>query len=395
MTQFILPILKWIFAFLFSPHSRKRVEKENIMLVSEKGNDARDNGWHFFKYVKANHPEIKAYYIITNSSDDRRRLDAYGDSVVEYLSYRHCRLFWQARYLVGTHLRAGHTPLPYALSYRLNRVLHIYKGKVVANLKHGITKDYLPRMHYSKTRYDLLVCGAYPEAQYFRSALGYPQTVAQYTGFCRFDRLHDFQTKRQILVMPTYRMYLNKANLDDSLFAQTYRALLANPAMAEMLERNDATLVFYPHHKFQPYVEEFRHRCSPRVIVADQAHYDVQQLLKESALLVTDYSSVFFDFAYMGKPMIFFQFDYDEYRRRHFQSGYFDYGESFGPVAGDMEALLRATEHYLQNDFSMESVYKDRIAEYFPKRDKENCKRVFEAIAKCAKTTEKTKREIR
>lgn len=35
-----------------------------VWIVSERGSDARDNGYHFFKYIRENHPEIKAYYII-------------------------------------------------------------------------------------------------------------------------------------------------------------------------------------------------------------------------------------------------------------------------------------------------------------------------------------------
>ncbi len=383
MFKFVISIIKWCFAFIFTPHSKKRVQEGNIMLISEKGNDARDNGFHFFKYIKANHPEIKAYYIITPDSVDRHRLDEYGDSVVDYLSYRSCKLFWQAKYLVSTHLRAGHTPMPYALSSWLNRTLNIYKGKIVANIKHGITKDYLPRMLYSKTRYNLLVCGASPEAQYFQSALGYPADVAQYTGFCRFDNLLEFQTKRQILVMPTYRKYIQESDLADSLFVKTYCSLLANSTLAEMLDKNDVNLIFYPHHKFQPFVDQFRHQYSPRIIIADQAHYDVQQLLKESALLVTDYSSVFFDFAYMRKPMVFFHFDYDEYRKKHFQTGYFEYKDSFGPVVCEEKHLLEAVNAYVVNDFRMEKQYVDKIDYYFPMRDKHNCDRVFDALMSC------------
>lgn len=383
MFKFVISIIKWCFAFIFTPHSKKRVQEGNIMLISEKGNDARDNGFHFFKYIKANHPEIKAYYIITPDSVDRHRLDEYGDSVVDYLSYRSCKLFWQAKYLVSTHLRAGHTPMPYALSSWFNRTLNIYKGKIVANIKHGITKDYLPRMLYSKTRYNLLVCGASPEARYFQSALGYPADVAQYTGFCRFDRLLEFQTKRQILVMPTYRKYIQESDLADSLFVKTYCSLLANSTLAEMLDKNDVNLIFYPHHKFQPFVDQFRHQYSPRIIIADQAHYDVQQLLKESALLITDYSSVFFDFAYMRKPMVFFHFDYDEYRKKHFQTGYFDYKDSFGPVACEEKQLLEAINAYVVNDFRMEKQYVDKIDYYFPMRDKHNCDRVFDALVSC------------
>ena len=58
----------------------------------------------------------------------------------------------------------------------------------------------------------------------------------------------------------------------------------------------------------QRFLDEFT-TCSERIIIADWKKYDVQGLLKESALLITDLSSVFMDFAYMRKPMIYYQFD--------------------------------------------------------------------------------------
>ena len=385
MAKFIIPFFKWLFAFVVTRHSRKLADSEQIMLVSEKGNDARDNGYHFFRHVQRHHPEIKLYYVITPDSVDRRRFDDCPQQVIDYLSYRNCKLFWQAKYLVSTHLRAGHTPMPYALSRRLDKVFHFYRGKVVANIKHGITKDFLPRMTYPKTRYDLLVCGALPEQRYFVSAYGYPESVAQYLGFCRFDGLVDFQAKRQILVMPTYRSYLHGIDFTSSDFFKAYSALLGSEQLKKHLEHSNIRLVFYLHHKFQPYTHLFkRFEQAPLVTVADQAHYDVQQLLKESSLLVTDYSSVFFDFAYMRKPMVFYQFDYAEYRAKHFQEGYFDYHESFGPVVENLESLLQAMEGYIKNAFAVEERYRQRVNEYFPLHDTSNCKRVYDAIMECA-----------
>ena len=64
-------------------------------------------------------------------------------------------------------------------------------------------------------------------------------------------------------------------------------------------------------------------------------------MLKESSMLITDYSSVFFDVAYMHKPIIYYQFDRDAFRQGHYQEGYFSYDDGFGPVAFDTESLLK------------------------------------------------------
>lgn len=383
MKQFILPILKWILAFFVSLPVRLAKKRKNLMLVSEKGDDARDNGYHFFLYVKKKHPEIDAYYVITDKSPDRNRLEEYEDHLVRYLSFRHCMLFWQAHYLVGTHLRAGHTPLPFVAIKWINRVVNIYHGKKIANIKHGITKGFIDRMVYENTHYDLLVCGAAPEVKFFREAYHYPATVARYTGFCRYDKLMDFEVKHQILVMPTWRKYIHPGKIVESKFYKAYHSLLTDERLEKLLDEYNIDLIFYPHHRFQPVVEQFaKGIVSPHIIVADLAHYDVQQLLKDSALMITDYSSVLFDFVYMKKPALFFQFDREEFLGRHVQEGYVN-ESAFGPVVEDVESLIEELSKYLQGGLRLDPQYEAVIDKFFQLRDTHNCERVYDAVMNC------------
>ena len=109
--------------------------------------------------------------------------------------------------------------------------------------------------------------------------------------------------------------------------------------------------------------------------------YDVQTALKESAFLITDYSSINFDFAYMKKPLCYFQFDEEEFFARHYPQGYFSYRDhGFGTVVETVDALMNALEKSYASGFVMEDVYKDRVDNTFLYRDGANCKRILEAI---------------
>ena len=44
---------------------------KDLWIVSERGIDARDNGYHFFKYLRNAHPEINSVYIISKDSPGR------------------------------------------------------------------------------------------------------------------------------------------------------------------------------------------------------------------------------------------------------------------------------------------------------------------------------------
>ena len=68
----------------------------------------------------------------------------------------------------------------------------------------------------------------------------------------------------------------------------------------------------------------------------DESDYD--QLLKDTRLLITDYSSVCMNFALLSKPCIFYAFDLDEFIND--RSFYYDYKSYVpGPVITDYRDL--------------------------------------------------------
>jgi CDP-glycerol glycerophosphotransferase (TagB/SpsB family) len=70
---------------------------------------------------------------------------------------------------------------------------------------------------------------------------------------------------------------------------------------------------------------------------------DIYPLLPACDVLITDYSSVFFDFLHTGRPIVFFAYDLEQYRRRD-RSMYFDYERTVpGPICrsqADLEGTL-------------------------------------------------------
>jgi CDP-glycerol glycerophosphotransferase len=71
-------------------------------------------------------------------------------------------------------------------------------------------------------------------------------------------------------------------------------------------------------------------------------HHDVTELMLLADVLVTDYSSVMFDFANTGRPMVFFAYDYEDYVRDE-RGTYVDLPDiAPGPVVGTNEELIEA-----------------------------------------------------
>jgi CDP-glycerol glycerophosphotransferase (TagB/SpsB family) len=244
-----------------------------------------------------------------------------------------------------------------------------------------VTKDDMPQLYFNQTGIQLFVCGAKPEYDYINEKFGYPAGAVQYTGFARYDTLHDAKTKNQILIMPTWRMYIADENsFLESEYYRQWNRILMDHRFAEYLEKNDLSAIFYPHYEVQKYLNLF-HTGSDRIVLADFANYDVQTLLKESRLLVTDYSSVFFDFAYMRKPVVYFQFDQDTFFSHHYNRGYFSYQNmGFGPMTESVEATVDAMIQSADCGFVLTDAYRKRMEDFFPLYDQKNCERIYDAI---------------
>lgn len=367
-------IIGWILA--------KCIQKEkDLWLLCERGTDAQDNGFWMFQYIKEKHPEINAKYLISSTSSDKERLCKWKDDLVEYGSIKHSLLIWQAEYIICTHIY-GYFPKSIRHQRRLRHFFE-KKGKAfIIWLQHGIIKNDHPSCHYGKVSMDIFICGALPEYNFIHSTFGHPEGVVQYTGLARFDGLHNVKTnKQQILIMPTWRAWLKKGGVEGSEFLETYKALLLNERLHQILEENQLQVVFYPHYELQPYISEFSKADLPaNIIIADKEHFNVQQLLKESALLITDYSSVFFDFAYMKKPILYFQFDEKRFEESHYAKGYYDYHDGLGEWTDNINDLLASLEKLIEGGLDMPQKYLDKVDEFFPLYDTNNCERIFNAI---------------
>lgn len=383
--RYFMYFCKYCFALFLFPFLKKQEKYQGLWIISERGEDARDNGIHLFRYIKKEHPEINIRYIISKDSKDRKQVEEIGEWIA-YRSFSHYLALMAAEMKISTHIM-GFAPDMYFFKV-LDKVFPM-KGKKIF-LQHGIIKDDLPYLYGDSVSLDLFVCGAKKEWEYVCEVFGHQEGVPQYLGLCRYDRLpHEKKVKPNgiILLMPTWRGYLADQNLSDRQFCKTdyyqcFQHLLDSEKLEALLSKYGFVLKFYPHHEMQKYISCFRTR-SEQIEIVDNRKLEVQSALIEADVLLTDYSSVFFDFAYMKKPVLYYQFDQAAFRSGHYQEGYFKYeNDGFGAVCCDEGELLRQLETLLEKQCQIEQVYEERIEQFFYVRDQENCKRNFEMIYK-------------
>ena len=110
---------------------------------------------------------------------------------------------------------------------------------------------------------------------------------------------------------------------------------------------------------------------------------DVQDYFARAAVLVTDYSSMAFNTAYMNRPVVYFQFDAARVMAGGHvgRAGYFEYErDGFGPVVAEAPDAVSAVEAIADNGYELDPVFQTRVEETFPHRDGHCCARVTAAI---------------
>ncbi|MDT8303274.1 MAG: CDP-glycerol glycerophosphotransferase family protein, partial [Sedimentisphaerales bacterium] len=107
----------------------------------------------------------------------------------------------------------------------------------------------------------------------------------------------------------------------------------------------------------------------------------IQKLINESSLLITDYSSVSWDFFYLCKPVIFYQFDFDDYLKN--RGSYLDLkNDIFGDRTESNVELMQYIKFYINNSFSEKEEYTGLRNKFFKYSDNFNCKRIYEETKK-------------
>ncbi|EQB5881166.1 CDP-glycerol:glycerophosphate glycerophosphotransferase [Campylobacter coli] len=360
---------------------QKRLPKSNIWLFADRDYEADDNAEHLYRYIMQNHPEQKIVFALRKESLDWERLEKEGFNLVEFGSLEFERIIKKASKVISSHSDE------YLIRYITPRQQFIF-------LQHGVIKDDLSKWLNSK-KIDLFITSTKAEYDsiandYNHYKFGKKEVVL--TGLARHDALlkNNQCNARQIIIMPTWRANIVgvalgsskrglQSDFTQSEYFQKWNLLLNSNILQKLCEKYDYTIVFNPHSNIIPYLKDFN---IPSYIKIASQNESLQKLFCNSSLMITDYSSVAFEMAYLNKPVIYYQFDHEEFFSSHtLQKGYFDYEkDGFGPVVENEENLLKELENLLQNDCNPFGIYKDNIDSTFAFKDGKCCERIYKVI---------------
>lgn len=171
-----------------------------------------------------------------------------------------------------------------------------------------------------------------------------------------------------------------RPGFETTRFCTFYKQLLSNSKLLDTAKRLGYKIRFFPHPTLQPHLAVFDIDSEVEVLGLDAKYRDIYA---QSNLVVTDYSSACFDFAYLRKPIIYTHFDAEEFfaGEHVYTKGYFDYErDGFGEVEYDLEGAVSRIIEYMENGCQLKEKYRERIDQFFAFNDQNNCRRVYEKI---------------
>lgn len=160
-------------------------------------------------------------------------------------------------------------------------------------------------------------------------------------------------TKKTVLYAPTWRGVKGSATFDASHLEDDLKAM----------SRLDANVVFLAHHIMLRHIKN----VDLGRIIVPPSNVNTNELLGIVDLLVTDYSSIFFDYLITDRPIIHYLYDYEVYESE--RGLLLDLDELPGPVVTDTDTLKSTASSLLEGDYFPTDEYLSAKARFCPHDD--------------------------
>ncbi len=348
---------------------------KEIWLVGEnQGHIKKENGFVFFEWLMdRKSKEINPYLIIDN--DSKNLIKKYPKNTIIKDSDIHHKILKRADRLVVTH-----SVMDVSASCG-------YFNKPVFYLQHGVVA--MKKIQYNRNSYagnlKKFMVSSQKEANYLINQNKFYESQIEVTGLSRLDLLEQkvrSEKIKNIVFFPTWRDWIKEPAYNE-LFIYQLTEFLNDPNLEKLLVSKQCKLTVVFHDFFLQNLnynlQDFFSRENSNIVFENGEK--ISELIKTSDLLITDYSSVVWDFVYQGKGVLLFQSDIQEYHEH--RGSYIDMEDVFGELISYnstdlLEKLLRVISEENDN-FLYKNI--DRLrSEFFDHIDKNNSERVYDAI---------------
>lgn len=342
----------------------KQPVKENVILFETfMAKNYSDSPKYIYEYIAQNHPEYECVWAINDGAKI-----PYGAKTVKRFSFQYAYYLAVSKYLVFN----VRPPLWYRK--REEQVfLETWHGTPLKRLvfdQEEVTSaspKYKQQFYRQRKDWDFLVSANPFSTKTFRSCFLYEGEMLEY-GYPRNDilywpnkdeiaqqlkeKLGIPKDKKTILYAPTWR--------DDQHYGSgqyKFELALDLKLMKERLH-DDYVVLLRTHHYISDHIDV---SGLGDFVINLSSYDDISEIYLISDICITDYSSVFFDYANLKRPILFYTYDFDKYKNQ-LRGFYIDMNtEVPGPLLYTSEQVVQAIEDI--DEITEE--YKERYDQFY------------------------------
>jgi CDP-glycerol glycerophosphotransferase len=390
MKRKVTAIIKKLYQIVFLLAGKTfPVSKKLVMFESFLGKQFSDNPRAMYEYMKEHYPKYNLVWSV-----DRQSAEIFEKEGIPYI--KRFSLGWlismnRAGYWVTNSRFPLWIPKPKHTTY-----VQTWHGtplkKLAADMDQVLmpgtnTDDYKRNFLKEAAKWDYLVSPNAYSTEIFKRAFRFHRTMLE-TGYPRNDILYlnnneEYITNlKQKLLLPSKKVILYAPTWRDNQFHRKgkYKFDLELDLLSMKEELGDEYVVILRLH----YLVAENIDLSPyEGFVYDFSKYeDIRELYLISDLLITDYSSVFFDYANLKRPILFFVYDLEDYRD-NLRGFYLDFEESApGPLYKKTSQIVQEIKEIDSSGYEISKKYEEFYQKYCYLENGCASKRTVEAIFK-------------
>ncbi|GAB3282123.1 glycosyltransferase [Parahaliea aestuarii] len=359
------------------------------LIGERRGLGAEDNGIALFNYLTGHVPGVECYYVL-----DQKAGIEFPDNVSDRVLVKGSPA-WKDALERSCVFCFTDSAADILLS---NADVSDYLDRTFVFLTHGVLA-YSPGVYPRDHPYiDQVIATSRADAIAANETWGFPFSRFAFTGLPRWDKLKIGQSdSRDILVCPTWRKSLNSDFWDgkcgpeeehlqvfrESQFYDGWKSLLCNKELHSLLEQENLRIRVRLHFRFGVYMPVFEELASERIRIDPvESEVGIGQVMQSCIALITDYSSIMWDMAYMEKPTICYQFDKPAMLAERGRSAFsLPDEEMVAEVCYSIEGVTSVLERLVSTGFTLDEEQQAKLKRYVPQRDGKSCHRVYQEVS--------------
>ena len=358
----------------------------------DRRDNAKDNGEALYRYVMKNKIHDKIAFILDKSSNDYERLLKEGFNLIEYDSIEHWEIQKNCSILFASHCdRLYSSPWYYCENKKQNKKINNYKVKTnfkIFFLQHGVIRCDMSEYLNGNKYYKIVTSSKYEKDSLLNiSKYRLTENEIVLSGLPRWDYLKD-KSKNVITIFPTWRkeIFISKTISDnekefiETEFYKNWYDFLNSNVLKDLSKHFTINLI--SHYGNMHVLKFFENKINKNInIISYNDVKNFYDIVNETKIFITDYSSFSFDYLYLNKPVIYFDFEENALKNNIKNMEYSNYGF----YCTDVNEAEDALNYLKENNYKTKPEFSKNINKLFAYRDSNNCKRVIDAIKKTKK----------